>query len=65
MLQIMGNEALRRISFELDQALYNHLQWHKNLIRVLACRAPCDKHDIIPKAHKECRFGQWYYGFIP
>lgn len=62
MLQIMSNEELQRISFELDQALYNHLQWHKNLIRTFACRSPCDKHDIIPKAHKECRFGQWYYG---
>src|SRR3990167_9878683 len=62
MLQIMSNEELQRVSFQLDQALYNHLQWYKDLVRTFACRSPCDKHDVVPNAHKECRFGQWYYG---
>lgn len=62
MLQVMSNAELQKISFELDQALYNHQQWHKDLIRTLACRSSYDKHDIIPNSYKECRFGQWYFG---
>ncbi len=62
LLQNMPREDLQKALFELEQALHNHLQWHNNLIRTLACRSAFDKHDIVPKAHKECRFGQWYYG---
>ncbi len=57
----MHRDELQKILIELDQALYNHQQWHKELIRTFACRSACDKHDISSKAHKECRFGQWYY----
>lgn len=62
LLQNMSREELQKALFELEQALHNHLQWHRNLIRTLACRSPFDKHDVIPKAYEECRFGQWYYG---
>ena len=62
LLQNMDRNTLQKILFELDQALYNHQQWHNALVRTLACRLLSDKHDIGSSAHKECRFGQWYYG---
>lgn len=60
-LQNTDRDELQQILTQLDQALYNHQQWHNDLMRTLACRLPCNKHDIIPDAHRECRFGQWYY----
>src|SRR3989338_4499980 len=61
MLETIDRVELQKSLLELNQALYNHQQWHKELIRTFACRSACDKHDVSPKAHKECRFGQWYY----
>jgi diguanylate cyclase (GGDEF)-like protein len=46
---------------QLKQALYSHEQWHKDIIRFVACRLPYDKRDILADAHRQCRFGQWYY----
>lgn len=60
-LQDMRHIELQEILAQLDQALYNHKQWNNNLVRTISCRLPCDKHDILPEAYKECRFGQWYY----
>jgi len=60
-LQSLDRDQLQKMLVELDQALYNHQQWHYDLLRSLACRLPSDKHDIAPNAHEECRFGQWYY----
>lgn len=57
----VSHDEIQRIVGELDQALYNHQQWHKDLLRTLICKLPCDKHDLHSEAHKECRFGQWYY----
>lgn len=45
---------------QLEQAIYNHEQWHKNLLRVLIARLPPDAPDLMPDAHHRCRFGQWY-----
>lgn len=61
LLQNIDRNELQQMLLQLDQALNNHQQWYNNLIRTLVCRLPCDKHDILPEAHKECRFGQWYY----
>ena len=47
---------------ELGQATYNHEQWHKDLTRVLVCHLPYDQRDVADDAHRQCRFGQWYYG---
>lgn len=44
----------------LDQALYNHEQWYKNVTRVLIARLPTDPPDLKQDAHLHCRFGQWY-----
>lgn len=47
---------------QLDQATYNHDQWHRGLLRVLVARLPPDDPDLVPDAHLRCRFGQWYEG---
>lgn len=56
------HEELRQVLDQLDQALYNHQQWHNILIRTLVCRLTADKNDLSPNSYKQCRFGQWYYG---
>lgn len=57
----ISHEELRDFIYQLEQALYNHQQWYNLIIRTLTCRSPADKHDLNNNAHKECRFGQWYY----
>jgi diguanylate cyclase len=47
---------------QLSQGIYNHEQWHKDLLRALSCRLPHDLRDVAEDAHRQCRFGQWYYG---
>jgi len=64
-LTYINREDLQKILSQLDQALYNHLQWHSSLMRTIACRLPCNKHDILPNAYEECLFGQWYYNSSP
>lgn len=56
-----SQEELYTALQQLDQAIYNHQQWHKDLIRTLVCRLPHDQRDEAPDAHRHCRFGQWYY----
>lgn len=58
-------EELQNLLTQLEQALYNHVQWHNTLVRTFVCKLPVDKHNISPKAHKECLFGQWYYNNSP
>ncbi|WP_454783249.1 diguanylate cyclase [Legionella sp. WA2022007384] len=56
-----SREELQDFIFQFEQALYNHHQWYNSIIRSLICRLPPDRHDMGSSAHKECRFGQWYY----
>ena len=58
-------DELQGILAQLEQALFNHQQWHATLIRAITCRLPGDRRDISPQAHQECRFGQWYSGKVP
>lgn len=58
-------DELQSILAQLEQALYNHQQWHAGLVRTLICGLPADRHDMSIDAHQECRFGQWYYGKVP
>lgn len=58
-------DEMQAILAQLEQALYNHQQWHASLIRTIVCQLPADRHDLTPASHTECRFGQWYYGNIP
>jgi diguanylate cyclase len=50
---------------QLEQAAHDHAHWHDNLIRAIICRLPCDPHDLEQDAHRQCRFGQWYYEQAP
>ena len=52
---------LRNAVAQLEQAVYSHEQWYKNLVRVLVARLPPDAADLRPDAHERCRFGQWYH----
>ena len=54
-----GHE-LQNATAQLEQAIYNHEQWYKNLVRVLVARLPPDASDLRTDAHRRCRFGQWY-----
>ncbi|PJB09466.1 MAG: hypothetical protein CO120_09885 [Gammaproteobacteria bacterium CG_4_9_14_3_um_filter_38_9] len=60
-LSTCPRKELHHVIEELDQALYNHHDWHRLLIRSLVCKQPADKQDLEPNAHEHCRFGQWYY----
>ncbi|KTD59592.1 regulatory protein (GGDEF, PAS, PAC domains) [Legionella santicrucis] len=61
-IDFLNREELQEFIFQFEQALYNHQQWYNSIIRSLVCRLPPDQHDVSVNAHKECRFGQWYYG---
>jgi diguanylate cyclase len=56
----LSEEQIRAAIAQLDQALYHHEQWHKNLLRSLVAQLPPDAADLVPDAHGRCRFGQWY-----
>lgn len=58
-------DELQSILAQLREALYNHQLWHGALLRTIVCGLPGDKHDVADTAHKECRFGQWFYGEAP
>lgn len=45
---------------QLDQALDNHEQWHKGIVRALIAHLPPEPADLAPDAHRRCRLGQWY-----
>ena len=64
-VSLLAHNELRDIQRELEQALYNHVQWYNSLIRSLVCQLPADKHDTNSEPHKECLFGQWYYEHAP
>lgn len=57
----ISTEEMHRIMDQLDQAIDNHEQWSKRLVRTLICILPADDHDLAPDAHRQCLFGQWYY----
>ncbi len=58
-------EELQAVLQQLEQAIYNHEQWHKELSRTLICQLPPDHRDVADNAHRQCRFGQWYYNRAP
>jgi diguanylate cyclase len=61
----IGNKELQLTLQQLDQAIYNHEQWSKDLTRSIICRLPYDNRDMADDAYRQCRFGQWYYGSPP
>lgn len=58
----IGHEEIQVILGQLDQAINNHNTWYENITRTLICRLPHDQRDVREDAHRECQFGQWYYG---
>src|SRR5450759_3243540 len=54
-------EQMRTALKQLEQAVYNHDQWAEALYGTLICRLPPDQRDVSGDAHRNCRFGQWYY----
>ncbi|MBP7609039.1 MAG: diguanylate cyclase [Steroidobacteraceae bacterium] len=61
----MDPAALRKSLEQLEQAVHDHAHWQENLIRSIVCRLPCDPNDLEDRAHRQCRFGQWYYEQAP
>ena len=61
----MNEKDLTATLQQLDQAIYNHEQWLKDVTRTVICRLPYDQRDVAKDAHHHCRFGQWYYGDRP
>lgn len=59
----VSHKELDAILVQIDQAIDNHDQWHRQLIRTLICNLPPDERDIAEDAHTLCRFGQWYYNY--
>lgn len=57
----MQPTTLRETLEQLDQATHDHLEWHANLLRVIACALPIDPNDVSATAHRHCLFGKWYY----
>ena len=58
---MVNSETLRAALDQLNQAIYNHEQWHKDVTRTILCRMPYDQRDVAEAPHRQCRFGQWYY----
>ena len=56
-----SDEELWAALRQLEQSIYNHERWHKDLTRTIICRLPYDYHDVAENAHRQCHFGQWYY----
>lgn len=59
-MSYLSIQQLQMAIAQLEQAIYNHEQWYKNLLRVLIARLPPDAPDLMPDAHRRCRFGQWH-----
>ena len=60
-----SKEDLQAAIQQLDQALYNHEQWHNELTRTIICRLPHDPSMVAEDAHRRCRFGKWCYDNPP
>lgn len=56
----ISNQQVQIVIGQLDQALYSHEQWYKNLQRVLISHTAPEPSDLMSDAHLHCCFGQWY-----
>jgi diguanylate cyclase (GGDEF)-like protein len=57
----MHPPELQRLHEELREAIRNHADWHRRLMRTLVCRLPPDPDDLRSDAYRQCRFGRWLY----
>lgn len=61
----LGNKDLEPVVKRLDDAIVNHRNWVRSLMRSLTCNLEHAENDHKPNAHRLCKFGQWYYGEHP
>lgn len=61
----MDQAALHRTLEQLEEAVYDHADWHGNLLRAIVCGAQGDPNDLAPSPHRLCRFGRWYHERVP
>ena len=57
----VSHKELDSILVQIEQAIDNHDQWHRQLVRTLICKLQPDERDLAEDSHTQCRFGQWYY----
>jgi len=57
----VSHKELDSILVQIDQAIDNHDQWHRQLVRTLICKLQPDQRDLADDSYTQCRFGQWYY----
>jgi len=60
MLRIHPSE-LQRMLDGLQQAIRDHAEWHRRIIRTLVCRLPVDPADLRQDALCSCGFGRWLH----
>jgi diguanylate cyclase (GGDEF)-like protein len=60
MLRIHPSE-LQRMYDGLQQAIRDHAEWHRRIIRTLVCRLPLDPADLRQDALCSCGFGRWLH----
>lgn len=59
-MHLLTNEQLILIIDKIDQAIYNHHQWYKKILRIFISRLEPNPIDLKPEAHTRCDFGKWY-----
>ena len=52
---------LQRMQEELREAIQDHADWHRRLMRTLVCRLPPHADDLREGAWRHCPFGEWLY----
>lgn len=61
----LSKEELQETLQHVDNAIYNHDKWLDEVTRTVVCRITPDHRDLAEDAHRQCLFGQWYYGNAP
>jgi diguanylate cyclase (GGDEF)-like protein len=52
---------LQRLHDQLRDAIRDHADWHRRVMRTLVCRLPPEPDDLVEDAHRRCTFGRWFY----
>lgn len=53
---------LQTVLAQLDQAMLEHARWRDEVLQVLTGHGHPRPTDLVPDAHRHCRFGEWYFG---
>jgi diguanylate cyclase len=61
----MDAPTLRSAAAQLKDAITEHAEWHEDLLRSAFCGLAIEADDLRAFAHRECRFGRWYYERAP